>query len=352
MRAVPQSVCPVCQSSGKPWHSNLRDRLFGAPGEWSLRRCANDLCGILWLDPAPDSRDLPLAYEGYYTHSAGHDDLRDPLRMGARREMVARLLGYPSPADRNARLLGRLLLFSPRRRESALYRWFYLPFVRGGRVLEVGCGAGGQLATLRDSGWNALGIEFDAGAAAAARQCGLDVLEGELRELALPAMSFDAIVMAHVIEHVPDPVGLFSECRRLLKPGGLLISITPNVDSLGHRWYGRHWRGLEPPRHLAVFTPRALALCAQRAEFDDPQVRITARDAANVLLASARIARCAQGERIVPPSAEKLPPLGFRLLEGVERAACAMGLGIGEELVLVARCDEPPHQSGQRNRAQ
>lgn len=337
LRSIPQSTCPVCQSEGTPLYSNLRDGVFGAPGAWSLRRCLNDLCGLLWLDPAPDLRDLPLAYEDYYTHSAGHDDLRDPLRMGARREMVARLLGYPSPAERSAQLLGRLLLLSPRRRESALYRWFYLPFVVGGRVLEVGCGAGRQLATLRDSGWQTLGVEFDAGAAAAARRRGLEVIEGELRDLALPAASFDAIVMAHVIEHVPNPVELLAESRRLLKPGGRLICVTPNADSIGHRLYARHWRGLEPPRHFVVFTPRALALCAQRAGFGQAQIRVSARDAANVMLASARIARLAPGDRIEPPNAEQPPPLGWRLLEHLERAACAVSIGIGEELVLVAR---------------
>lgn len=341
MRTVSQPTCPVCATTGEPAYANLRDGVFGTAGAWSMRRCQNRRCGLLWLDPAPDPRDLALAYEGYYTHADSHDDLRSPLRMGARREMVARMLGYPSPGDRWARLLGKLLLCSPRRREYAIYRWFYLPFVRGGRVLEVGCGAGAQLATLRDSGWTALGVEFDAAAAAAARSRGLEILEGELRALGLPAASFDAIVMAHVIEHVPDPVGLFAECRRLLKPEGLLVAITPNVDSLGHRLFAGNWRGLEPPRHLAVFTAPALALCARRAGFERPQVTASARDAANVMLASSRIAQVAPGERIESPRADALPPFRFRALEHLERAFDALGIRLGEELVLIAHPGAP-----------
>ena len=342
MRTVPRPACPVCRTAGEPAYSDLRDGVFGTAGAWSMRRCLNRRCGLRWLDPAPDPRDLALAYAGDYTHADSHDDLRSPLRMGARRAMVARMLGYPSPEDRRSRLLGNLLLCSPQRREYALYRWFYLPFVRGGRVLEVGCGAGAQLATLRDSGWTTLGVEFDAAAAAAARARGLEILDGELQALALPDASFDAIVMAHVIEHVPDPVGLFAECRRLLKPEGRLVAITPNADSLGHRLFAHSWRGLEPPRHLVVFTAPALALCARQAGFGRLQITPSARDAANVMLASSRIARVAPGERIESPRAGTQPPLRFRMLEHLERACDVLGIRFGEELVLVAHPEAPP----------
>ncbi len=69
---------------------------------------------------------------------------------------------------------------------------------------------------------------------------------------------FDLITLSHVIEHVHYPIDLLRACHRLLKPGGVLWLETPNIKSYGHRFYGRFWRGLEPPRHLVIFSPSGL----------------------------------------------------------------------------------------------
>jgi SAM-dependent methyltransferase len=91
-----------------------------------------------------------------------------------------------------------------------------------------------------------------------ARANGLDVRCGSLEEQGYTSESFDAIHLCHVIEHVPDPQGLLAECARLLRPGGKLVIFTPNISSLSHRIFRQDWRGLEPPRHLQVFSPGAM----------------------------------------------------------------------------------------------
>lgn len=78
---------------------------------------------------------------------------------------------------------------------------------------------------------------------------------------------FDVITLNHVIEHVSDPIELLRSCYRLLKLGGQLWLQTPNIDSLGSRRYGRHWRGLEPPRHLVLFDPVSLRSALHQAGF-------------------------------------------------------------------------------------
>lgn len=335
MRTLAQPTCPICRSGGTELYRDLQDHLFGAPGAWSMKRCTSPDCGALWLDPAPVAEDLPRAYRGYYTHAPGQmpdAGLRKAVRLG----FAAHALGYAPPAGWRGRLFGPLVALSPKRRESTLYKWFYLRAQPGGQVLEVGCGAGEQLETLRDSGWSVTGVDFDPDAVRVARARGLEVLEGDLRDLGLPDRSFDAVVMAHVIEHVPQPVSLLAECGRLLRPGGKLVCITPNAESLGHRMWGRDWRGLEPPRHLAVFTPRALDLAAVRAGLEVRSLRVTARDAANLLLASERIARAQPGETIRKPEADRTPPLRLRALELAEEVASWLGRRWGEELVLSA----------------
>jgi 2-polyprenyl-3-methyl-5-hydroxy-6-metoxy-1,4-benzoquinol methylase len=92
--------------------------------------------------------------------------------------------------------------------------------------------------------------------------------------------------MNHVIEHVHDPVALMAECARILKPGGSLVIVTPNIESYGHRVFGAFWRGLEPPRHLHIFSLSALTRCAERAGFRSSKSWTTPVNAASFYLSS------------------------------------------------------------------
>src|SRR5438067_13139735 len=70
--AAPRRQCFLCQSEGRPLHTNLRDRLFGAPGRWTFTQCLNPACGLVWLDPMPLESELWKAYHTYYTHEPLH----------------------------------------------------------------------------------------------------------------------------------------------------------------------------------------------------------------------------------------------------------------------------------------
>lgn len=121
------------------------------------------------------------------------------------------------------------------------------------RLLDVGAGNGAYLLSVRSAGWKAVGVEPDPAAVAVARRAGLDVREGSIHSLRAEGSTFDVITMNHVIEHVHDPHAVLWEAFRLLRSGGILYLETPNIESFGHLRFGRHWRGLEPPRHLVLF---------------------------------------------------------------------------------------------------
>ena len=44
---------------------------------------------------------------------------------------------------------------------------------------------------------------------------------------------------------------------------------TPNIEAVGHRLYGRDWRGLEPPRHLVIFNQVSFMRALAEAGFDN-----------------------------------------------------------------------------------
>jgi hypothetical protein len=76
MRTKPRPNCILCGKSGAVEYDGLVDPFFGAPGVWSFKKCIDDNCGLMWLDPAPVEEDLHLAYKRYFTH-AGADKLQN-----------------------------------------------------------------------------------------------------------------------------------------------------------------------------------------------------------------------------------------------------------------------------------
>lgn len=266
-------ACPVCGSRGSPLYRGLTDRIFDAPGSWDMSRCDNPNCGTLWLDPMPAEADLPKLYAGYYTHqSPSRPDSRKRFFWALLERMRAAYLharyGYEplsrSPVDK---LLGLAAYLHPALKDGLDASVFHLRAMPGGRLLEIGCGSGAAMQFMQKRGWTVTGLDFDEGAVDNARSKALDVRYGPLSAQEFADESFDAVVMSHVVEHVQSPVELLAECHRILRKGGRLVVLTPNAASGAHKHYGPNWRGLEPPRHLQIFTPRSLAAIANNRRY-------------------------------------------------------------------------------------
>jgi len=330
--------CSVCGTQGKTLYTGLRDGLFNAPGEWSFKKCPNVNCGLVWLDPMPAEEAITLAYRDYYTH-------QDPEHWPTTRTRrayafiqegyLAQRYGYfRSSAAPWKRLLGMLMYLHPGRREDVNFNVMYLPAALQGHLLEIGCGSGKLLTRMKKMGWQVEGVDFDASAVENARSKGLQVQRGTVEGQAYPNDHFDVIFMSHLIEHVHDPASLLCEARRILKPGGRLILITPNSESFGHAVFHEAWRGLEVPRHLHIFTMRALRNLAEKAGFTVTHSRITVRNARGIYLASRAIQKAVRTntEKVSIPA----PNIQAELWQLVEWLMCRVKKTLGEELVLFA----------------
>ncbi len=199
-----------------------------------------------------------------------------------------------------------------------------------GRLLEVGCGNGARLAALRGLGYDVEGQEVAQQGAATASRHGVPVHMGDLASLGLPGAQFDFVVMNHVLEHVHDPVGLLAECARLLRPSGHLVSIQPNGASSAHRRHGRDWVGLDPPRHLHVFSLASARSTAQAAGFRRLRVTTTAARAEACAAESLR----RRDERTGRPTAPRYRAMAMAQVRALLTAAGPRGRG--DEIVLEA----------------
>jgi SAM-dependent methyltransferase len=144
--------------------------------------------------------------------------------------------------------------------------------VTRGRLLDLGCWVGFLLAEARDRGWDVLGVEPSASAAAYARDhLGLPVVHGRLLDAELPESAFDAVVLGDVIEHLPDPAEALAHIRRLLVPGGVLHLALPDAGSALARRMGRRWWSVIPT-HVQYFTRASLLALLRRSGFEPLRV--------------------------------------------------------------------------------
>lgn len=244
------------------------DLVFGVPGAWRIKVCEEPRCRTIWPDPSPSDSGLAQAYERYYTHGA------ESVERAGLAATVFRTLWWFTGLSAQRRALQNM----------------FLDGVPPGLLLDVGCGDARRFPRLEALGWTVEGQDVDPLAVNQARKTGRRVHFGDLADLGLAPGAYDAITMNHVIEHVRDPLALLAECRRLLRAGGRVVALTPNAASTGHHAFGVAWRGLEPPRHLQVFTPWSLDTVARRAGFSRVDVRTTAANAYTLAVASLGIA--------------------------------------------------------------
>jgi 2-polyprenyl-3-methyl-5-hydroxy-6-metoxy-1,4-benzoquinol methylase len=136
-----------------------------------------------------------------------------------------------------------------------------------GRVLDVGCGAGGLAAGLRAAGATAVvGVENQPAAATRARQVLDEVVIAPVEEafdkLRPP---FDTVLCLDVLEHLVDPAAVLSRLRELSSVGAHLQVSVPNArhfslvrDLLLHGTFGYTDWGHRDSTHLRWFTRRDL----------------------------------------------------------------------------------------------
>lgn len=136
-----------------------------------------------------------------------------------------------------------------------------------GKILDIGSSAGFFLAEAKCRGWETTGIEFSSWSKRYAEEhFGLTVYDQPLEKLNWPKENFDAVTMLDVIEHLTEPWKILSEIKKILKPNGICVITTPDIDSLTAKLAKEKWYAILPG-HLFYFSPKTLEKILVEAGF-------------------------------------------------------------------------------------
>lgn len=138
-----------------------------------------------------------------------------------------------------------------------------------GRLLDVGCALGDCLLVAKKLGWeNPQGLEVSEYAYKIARKRGLKVKKGTLNRDTFEENSFDTVTYQDVIEHIPNSVTELKKAYRVLKPGGLLYIITPDIGEIWAKLLGSLWYHYKPVEHVNYFSQQSIRRALESSGFE------------------------------------------------------------------------------------
>ncbi len=229
--------CCVCDSAEAEQIATGYDFEYFSSGDtFTVSRCL--VCGNVYLNPRPDVSEFERIYPSDY-HSLDFSAENYSFVHKVRSRLEARRLlrycrGIPSDA----------------------------------RILDVGCGDGFHLSLLREYGspeWSVSGIDIDHRAVEHARSRGLEVQLGTVEDLVEQGPQYDLVYTIQTIEHVAAPDQMLAAIGAILRPGGRVVIVTDNTDSIDAGLFeARHWGGYHIPRHWNLFNRKSLARLARK----------------------------------------------------------------------------------------
>ena len=274
--------CDLCECKNFDfWFTIDSTRFYNSESKiretYTIVQCTN--CKLVFVREIPSESELKDVYaDGYYTgrDSIGYQTYAAPTRLddaltwfSTLPPRITRTLKSPT---RLINVITRVVL---RQNERS---WPYnlvdtvSKYSNIGKILDIGCATGIFLLASRQSGWETQGIEFSEYASRIARNQNLNVCTGDTRQALnsgkIKEKDFDVVTLWDTAEHLVDPLHVFVDAYKFLKPGGVLFVQTLNIDGDKARNEGQNWHFFRPPKHLFYYSERTLKAYFERAGFD------------------------------------------------------------------------------------
>ncbi|MBX2921436.1 MAG: class I SAM-dependent methyltransferase [Chitinophagaceae bacterium] len=235
MPNISYTSCPICKAENFESVFYVKDYTVSGR-EFEIVHCKS--CGVRLTQNVPGENEIGAYYKSadYISHNHNSKGLISQLYRKVRNYTVKQKAGIIKKYTK----------------------------LSEGSLLDIGCGTGAFIYTMAQLRWNVTGLEPDADARNTAKALyGIETLSSDCL-FSLPADSFNAITLWHVLEHVHRLHENVAQMKRLLTKDGVIFIAVPNYTCQDARVYGKYWAGYDVPRHLYHFSPHAMEVLMQQ----------------------------------------------------------------------------------------
>ena len=226
---VTYTSCPVCKGNELAEIFSAKD--YTVSGEYfSIEKCLT--CTLLFTQNIAEQNEIGRYYasENYISHS----------------DTQAGLVNKLYHLIRKKTLQSKKKLIERGSEKS------------NGNILDIGCGTGAFLHTMKTEGWEITGLEPDENARAKAKTLYGIQPQPSNNIFNLPDNGYDAITMWHVLEHVHQLHEYIGQLKNMLTDNGKIFIAVPNYTSYDAQHYNAFWAAYDVPRHLYHFSPASM----------------------------------------------------------------------------------------------
>lgn len=239
MNTIHIEVCPVC-SANKSEKSLVCEDYLLSKESFSIHTCLD--CGFAFTQDFPTEDLIGKYYEAsdYVSHSDTHKGIINGLyhyaRAVALRSKTKLIQKYAS--------------------------------TKTGTLLDVGCGTGYFLNSMREKEWIVTGIEKSQSTRDYAhKKFGLNIQDSDYIHQ-ISDKTKNSISLWHALEHIQNLNETMATFYRILKDDGTLFIALPNKSSVDACYYQNKWAAYDVPRHLWHFSPPNFQLFAEKHNFE------------------------------------------------------------------------------------
>ncbi|MFC1578164.1 class I SAM-dependent methyltransferase [Thermodesulfobacteriota bacterium] len=222
--------CPLCDSDNHRNVNKSEDYLLTRE-EFVVVQCLD--CGLFFTNPRVKEENIS---QYYFSDYSPYKDVKEPQYFLGVKKWIARRFG-----NIHLEILDTLQFSGAR------------------TVLEIGPGSGSLLIFLKQHGFKVVGVEIDRDCVNRIRKENITCYHGRLENVYEQLKNFDAVIMCHILEHIYHPQETLKTISNILSENGVVYISIPNIGSVEARLFGRHWRGLELPRHVIHYDRKTIS---------------------------------------------------------------------------------------------